>query len=88
MEKQHPVPLSSEEILALNRSEGLADYEGWRQAVAQFNQQGGKHTATTTRATTSPGIPLGESVLTSKTATPPGAPTVGYISGSSLCGLY
>ncbi|KGO75973.1 hypothetical protein PITC_011300 [Penicillium italicum] len=76
MEKNNSLPLSFEEILALRRSEGIIDYEAWRQAMVQYNQQGTEHAVATTRTTTSPEIPLGESVLTSKTATPPGAPTI------------
>ncbi|KAJ5511317.1 hypothetical protein PEX1_057270 [Penicillium expansum] len=76
MEKHHPISLSFEEILALKRSEGITDYEAWRQAMVQYSQQRSEHTIVTTLATTSSEIPLSESVLTLKTATPPGAPTI------------
>lgn len=79
MEKHHPISLSFEEILALKRSEGITDYEAWRQAMVQYSQQRSEHTIVTTLATTSSEIPLSESVLTLKTATPPGAPTVKYL---------
>ncbi|KAJ6127842.1 hypothetical protein N7471_009059 [Penicillium samsonianum] len=77
MEESHDHPLSFDEILALQHAEGLTDYAAWRRAIIQYNQQRGEHEATTpTAATTSPEIPLGQSVLTSKTAIPPGAPNV------------
>lgn len=79
MEEFHDRPLSFDEILALQHAEGLTHYAAWRRAMIQYNQQRGEQAATATAATTSPEIPLGESVLTSKTATPPGAPNVRYL---------
>ncbi|CAG8902706.1 unnamed protein product [Penicillium egyptiacum] len=77
MDKHHNIPLSFERMLALQRSKGLSDYEAWRQAMALYNQQRHEHAVTTTGpAITSPELPLGESVLTSKTATASGAPKV------------
>ncbi|CAI7669165.1 unnamed protein product [Penicillium discolor] len=68
MEEHHHIPLSLKDIITLQRSEGLTEYEAWRQAVIYYNQQRGGHAYATILASTSDEIPLGESVLTSKTA--------------------
>ncbi|OQE14146.1 hypothetical protein PENFLA_c040G09042 [Penicillium flavigenum] len=65
-DKHHDAPLSFE-ILALPRSKDLNDL---------YNQQRGGHGVTAAPTTTSPELPLGKSVLASKTATPSGAPKV------------
>ncbi|CAI7612281.1 unnamed protein product [Penicillium crustosum] len=70
MEEQDHIPLSFKDIMALQRSGGLTEYEAWRQAVVYYNQQRGGQAD----ATTSDEIPLGESVLTSKTAPASGTP--------------
>ena len=75
MEEQDHIPLSFKEIMALQRSGGLTEYEAWRQAVVYYNQQRGGQAD----ATTSDEIPLGESILTSKTAPASGTPAVRYL---------
>ncbi|KAJ5676312.1 hypothetical protein N7536_012484 [Penicillium majusculum] len=79
MEEHHHVPLSLKEIMALQHSEGLTEYEAWRQAVIYYNQQRGGHADATILASTSDEIPLGESVLISKTAPASSTPAT-YIS--------
>ncbi|KAF4772137.1 hypothetical protein N7455_009027 [Penicillium solitum] len=68
MKEHHRIPLSLKEIMTLQHSEGLTEYEAWRQVVIYYNQERGGHADATTLASTSDEIPLGESVLTSKTA--------------------
>ncbi|CRL24526.1 unnamed protein product [Penicillium camemberti] len=75
MEEQGHIPLSLKEIMALQHSKGLTEYEAWRQAVIYYNQQRGGHADATNLARTSDEIPLGESVLTSKTAPASGTHT-------------
>ncbi|KAJ5425049.1 hypothetical protein N7465_000119 [Penicillium sp. CMV-2018d] len=61
--------------MALPDSEGLTEYEAWRQAVIQYNQQRGGDADPTTLANTSAEIPLGGSVLTTRTTPPSDSPT-------------
>ncbi|KAJ5593655.1 hypothetical protein N7537_010559 [Penicillium hordei] len=61
MEQHHHLPLSFEEFIAFQRSESLAEYEAWGQAVVQYNQQLDEQSDATTLANTSTEIPLGES---------------------------
>ncbi|KAJ9489704.1 hypothetical protein VN97_g3580 [Penicillium thymicola] len=56
------------------RSDSLVEYAAWRRAMVQYNQQRGEQADATTLANTSAEIPFGESVLTTKTTPPPGAP--------------
>lgn len=65
--------------MALPDSEGLTEYEAWRQMVIQYNQQRGGDADPTTLANTSAEIPLGESVLTTRTTPPSDSPTVRYL---------
>lgn len=79
MEEQGHIPLSLKEIMALQHSKGLTEYEAWRQAVIYYNQQRDGHADAINLARTSDEIPLGESVLTSKTAPASGTHTVRYL---------
>lgn len=79
MKEHHRIPLSLKEIMTLQHSEGLTEYEAWRQVVIYYNQERGGHADATTLASTSDEIPLGESVLTSKTAPASSTPAVRYL---------